>query len=41
MTVELLDDGVGLSPSPKRIGTGLRNTRERLAHPTAMRRISR
>ena len=32
MTLELLDDGVGLSPSPKRIGTGLRNTRERLAH---------
>ena len=32
MTVELLDDGVGLSPSPKRLGTGLRNTRERLAH---------
>jgi LytS/YehU family sensor histidine kinase len=32
MTLELLDDGVGLSPSPKRIGTGLRNTHARLAH---------
>ena len=32
MTLELHDDGVGLSGSGKRTGTGLRNTRERLAH---------
>ncbi len=32
MTLELEDDGVGLSPSGKRTGTGLRNTRERLTH---------
>ena len=32
MTLELLDDGAGLSPTAKRTGTGLRNTRERLAH---------
>jgi len=32
MTLELQDDGVGLSPSAKRTGTGLRNTRQRLAH---------
>jgi len=32
MTVELLDDGVGLGPGGLRKGTGLRNTRERLAH---------
>jgi len=32
MTLELLDDGVGLSPTAKRTGTGIRNTRERLAH---------
>ena len=32
MTLELEDDGVGLSPSGKRAGTGLRNTRERLTH---------
>jgi hypothetical protein len=32
MTLELLDDGVGLSASGTRHGTGLRNTRERLAH---------
>jgi len=32
MTLELEDDGVGLSPNGKRTGTGLRNTRERLTH---------
>jgi len=32
MTLELQDDGVGLSPSAKRTGTGLRNTRQRLTH---------
>ena len=32
MTLELLDDGVGLSPPAKRTGTGIRNTRQRLAH---------
>jgi two-component sensor histidine kinase len=32
MTVELLDDGVGLAASGVRHGTGLRNTRERLTH---------
>jgi signal transduction histidine kinase len=32
MTLELQDDGVGLSPSAKRTGTGIRNTRQRLAH---------
>ena len=32
MTLELEDDGVGLSSSGKRTGTGLRNTRERLTH---------
>jgi signal transduction histidine kinase len=32
MTVELLDDGVGLTGGAIRTGTGLRNTRERLAH---------
>jgi LytS/YehU family sensor histidine kinase len=32
MNVELNDDGVGLPPAGVRIGTGLRNTRERLAH---------
>jgi hypothetical protein len=32
MTVELLDDGVGLTGGAVRTGTGLRNTRERLAH---------
>jgi len=32
MTLELLDDGVGLAASGKRNGTGLRNTRERLTH---------
>jgi hypothetical protein len=32
MTVELLDDGVGLTGGVVRTGTGLRNTRERLAH---------
>src|SRR5690349_18198489 len=32
MTLELCDDGVGLPPGGVRNGTGLRNTRERLAH---------
>jgi len=32
MTLELQDDGVGLSPTAKRTGTGLRNTRQRLTH---------
>jgi len=32
MTLELHDDGVGLAAGPVRHGTGLRNTRERLAH---------
>jgi LytS/YehU family sensor histidine kinase len=32
MTVELLDDGVGLRTGGSRTGTGLRNTRQRLAH---------
>jgi len=32
MTVELNDDGVGLPPGTLRNGTGLRNTRQRLAH---------
>jgi hypothetical protein len=32
MTVELCDDGVGLAPTGSRTGTGLRNTRQRLAH---------
>ena len=32
MTLELLDDGVGLGASGVRNGTGLRNTRERLTH---------
>ena len=32
MTLELLDDGVGLAASGVRNGTGLRNTRERLTH---------
>jgi hypothetical protein len=32
MTVELHDDGVGLRPGALRDGTGLRNTRQRLAH---------
>ena len=32
MTLELEDDGVGLSPSAKRTGTGIRNTRQRLTH---------
>jgi len=32
MTLELLDDGIGLTPSGMRIGTGLRKTRQRLAH---------
>ena len=32
MTVELLDDGVGLGTGGSRTGTGLRNTRQRLAH---------
>ena len=32
MTLELLDDGVGLSAGGTRSGTGIRNTRERLTH---------
>jgi two-component system, LytTR family, sensor kinase len=32
MTVELHDDGVGLRTGGSRTGTGLRNTRQRLAH---------
>jgi len=32
MTVELSDDGVGLKAGAPRHGTGLRNTRQRLAH---------
>jgi len=32
MTLELLDNGVGLSAVAKRTGMGLRNTRQRLAH---------
>jgi len=32
MTVELLDDGVGLPAGGVRFGTGLRNTRQRLTH---------
>lgn len=32
MTLELQDDGVGLPPGNLRSGTGLRNTRQRLAH---------
>ena len=30
--MELYDDGVGLRPGASRTGTGLRNTRQRLAH---------
>ena len=32
MTVEVMDDGIGLSANGVRHGTGLRNTRERLSH---------